>query len=412
MLLKLSPLSALTLLSLFFTLCYTKDDKEDKSDGSQLVEESECGCYVINGTAPTYYSRRKFFDFRSLSEFSGVPDALKNHRATSQAPPSSDYFYQDEWTGFWETQTWNNGVGIRTEDSDDGDNEQDTDERILMMYSANNIYVQDNEDTNASSDTFMTLRTKRLPTFQTAAEMESTDFFMYTSIRMLARTRGAPGAVTAIFTYRDSEKLADVQEADIEFVTRGPRDRVQYTNQPSYSVDGDNFPEATRNASTPGDRSWTDWMVHRLDWTPDLSVWYIDGLETARIEYQTPTDPAKIILNAWSNGGSWSGNMSDYDEAYLQIQWIDMVYNETSDYERAKRRRSREFQRSLPVALWRRDGDEDAGGSCDSVCSIDEVNEAGEIVQLWDNAALGMTAANLRVLSLTSSVAVLSYLLC
>ena len=53
-----------------------------------------------------------------------------------------------------------------------------------------------------------------------------------------------------MFTYRDSDTLADVQEADIEFLTKGPRNKIQYTNQPSYSDDGDTFPEATRNAST------------------------------------------------------------------------------------------------------------------------------------------------------------------
>jgi hypothetical protein len=70
---------------------------------------------------------------------------------------------------------------------------------------------------------------------------------------MLARTVVDPGAVTAMFTYRHTEVLADVQEADIEFLTNGPRVRIQYTNQPSYTLEGDESPEATRNACEAGE---------------------------------------------------------------------------------------------------------------------------------------------------------------
>jgi beta-glucanase (GH16 family) len=112
-------------------------------------------------------------------------------------------------------------------------------------------------------------------------------------------------------------------------------------------------------------------MVHRIDWTPDKVVWYTDGDETATIAFQTPTDPSRIIFNAWGDGGSWSGNMSVYDEAYLQIQWIEMVYNQTGDTGDEKKRRD----------------DDESGDSCTYVCSIDEADEAGAITVLWNSSA-------------------------
>lgn len=329
-------------------------------DEPQPANEDDCGCFLIDGRVPTYYSQHMFFDFRSLSDDADVPDALTSPKANSDAPPTSDYFTSDNFLNTWELQGWNtNG------------SKKDGEHLVHMVNTPNNIYIEANDDRDPDSDTFMTLRTKRHPGFQSAAEMSSTSDYLYVSIRMLARTIGAPGAVTAIFTYRDSDTLADVQEADIEFLTNGPRSRIQYTNQPSYSDDGDEFPEATRNASTPEGRPWTQWMVHRLDWTPDEVLWYVDGDETAAISFQTPTDPASIIFNAWGNGGSWSGNMSVYDEAYLQIKWIEMLYNATDSDRGDKKRRD--------------DDDEDG---CNFVCSIDETDEAGAIAVLWESTGV------------------------
>ncbi|KAL6870072.1 hypothetical protein ACO1O0_001407 [Amphichorda felina] len=324
-----------------------------EAEGPRPADEDDCDCFLINGSNPTYYAKHMFFDFRSLAEFAGAPDVLKDPKDAALASPSSDYFDSDDWTSVWELQTWDNEVGH--------DDELSEGAPILMVNSPNNVFLErSDEDDDNAPDTFMTLRTKRLPKFQTAAEFESTNDYLYVSLRVLARTIGAPGAVTAIFTYRDSEELADVQEADIEFLTGGSRRIIHYTNQPSYSLEGDNFPEATRSAAVPGGGDWTEWMVHRLDWTPDGCVWYVDGVETASISYQTPRDPSQIIFNAWSNGGYWSGNMSTYDEAYLQVQWIEMVFNKT--------------------------GGEDEG-SCARVCSIDETDEAGAIAMLWNSPA-------------------------
>jgi hypothetical protein len=45
------------------------------------------------------------------------------------------------------------------------------------------------------------------------------------------------------------------------------------------------------------------------------------------ISFQAPKHPAQLILNMWSDGGSWTGNMSIGAASYLQIQWIEIAYN-------------------------------------------------------------------------------------
>ena len=345
---------------------------------AQTTDQSQCDCFFVDGTYPAFFSEYKFFDFRSLPKYAGVPDSITSLEDNSIASATSEYFSNDDWTGTWQLQGWDNRVG-------DGD-ELSKDATLVMVNSPNNVYLEESGDDDTDSETFLTMRTKRLPGFQTAAEFESTTSdYEFLSIRILARTIGSPGACTAMFTYRDSGTLADVQEADIEILTSGPRNKIQYTNQPSYSIDGDTFPEATSNGTMPEDLRWTDWVVHRLDWTPGHSTWYVNDEETASISFQAPRDPAHIHFNAWSNGGGWTGTMPMYDEAFFQIQWIQMVFNRTSaGGDSSEKKRSLDTSRPVGERLNRR---EDSESSCQVVCSIDDVSDPGDISVLWESKA-------------------------
>lgn len=356
------------------------------SGSPTLTEDSQCGCFVTNGTESSYFTKHKFFDFRSLTQYAGVPATITNPNDSGTAAVTSQYFTSTEWTDTWMVGNWNNSAGVRKDSS------------VLMVNSPNNVYIEANGDRNPTSQTFLTLRTQRLPEFQTAAEIESVSGgFHYLSVRMLARTIGAPGAITALFTYRHSDKLADVQEADLEIRTRDPRNTLQYTNQPSYTEDGDDIEEATQNATMPDGRDWTAWAVHRLDWTPTTTAWYVDGQKVANNTFQTPRDASKVILNAWSDGGEWSGNMSNFDAAYLQIQWLDITYN-TTDTKQAAKRDEEGFGGELSArddvgphgALLARATEQ---GTCKVVCSIDETTNLGQPVMLWNNGAMRRLSA-------------------
>ena len=234
-----------------------------------------------------------------------------------------------------------------------------------MVNSPSNIYIENYADGGDDNSTHLTMRTKRFEDFQTASEFQTlSSSYQFISLRMLARTVGDPGAVTAMFTYHDSSDPAEVQEADIEILTCDPRNKIQYTNQPSDLPEVSEVLEATRNATIPGDREWSDWAVHRLDWTPKQSTWYVNGEEATSIEFQVPRDAASINFNAWSDIGSWSGNMSVGGEASLQIQWIEVLYNTTTA-----------GQRELA-----RGGSKDK--NCAAVCGVDEGNEVGSPVLL------------------------------
>lgn len=354
---------------------------------AETVEDSSCGCFLSNGTNPGYYAQHAFFDFRQLSQHAGVPDVVEDAASVASAPASSDFFQSDAWTSVWEIESWDNRKGAA---SDRSKNSLSGDATVYMINSPSNIYIEKanssseghEDDAGAGAATFLTMRTKRLPGFQTAAEFQTTGAgYQFLSLRMRARTVGAPGAVTAMFTYRGADDPAAVQEADIEVLTRDPRSVIQYTNQPSDLPGRGEIAAATRNATLPGGVAWSDWAVHRLDWTPERSVWYVDGREVASIALQVPRDPAAVNFNAWSDGGSWSGNMTVGDEASMQIQWIEMLYNTTDTA----------GKRSLGAAasgsrVIRKRGKH---GACKVVCSIDDASEVGKAALVSNSTGSG-----------------------
>ncbi|KAB5558543.1 glycoside hydrolase family 16 protein [Coniochaeta sp. 2T2.1] len=324
-----------------------------------LTDDSKCGCYLTNGTIKDFFTSHEFYDFRDLSRYQGVPQVLTDSDASANAPLSSNYFTSPDWNNSWTIQAWNTSIsGARTDAS------------VVRVNSPQNVYIEANTDPSSppSSKTYLTLRTARLDDFQTSAEIESkSTTYRFLSVRMLARTIGSAGAVTALFTYRGGATEADVQEADLEILTKDPRTLVRYTNQPSVSPEGEVVAKATANATLPNGLGWSDWAVHRLDWTPTQSTWYVDGAQTANISFQVPRDPAQVILNAWSDGGGWSGNMTLGGAAYMQIQWVEMVYNST---EKAQERREGEGEKG-----------------CRAVCSVDETSKTGQPVMLWDTSS-------------------------
>lgn len=137
---------------------------------------------------------------------------------------------------------------------------------------------------------------------------------------------------------------------------------------------------------------------------PKQTSWYVNGVSVANISFQVPKDPAAIIFNMWSDGGIWTGNMSLYDQAYLQIQWIESVYNTSGPVAGSGQKRDVE---GMGGVLEKRKGTP----GCKVVCSIDErVNVTGTPSLLYNSTGRsilrgeGMGALAWLPLALASAV--------
>ncbi|KAF7552762.1 hypothetical protein G7046_g7306 [Stylonectria norvegica] len=164
-----------------------------------LVDQAACELLTHQQhNSNVYFSEHLSLDFRDLRD---------------------DYFESDNWANTFGIQNWTNSA------------------------------TGWNKDDDASSDTFLTMRTMRLPNPWSAAEFDSVSTYHFLSLRVLARTLGAQAPARPYSsTLADGDALAEIQETDIEILTKGPKDKAQYTNQPSYTDNDFTITEATRNA--------------------------------------------------------------------------------------------------------------------------------------------------------------------
>jgi len=316
-------LSYTTVIGTYFKMPSTRQVLFSVAAVAATVQAADCDCYLTDGSSSTYYKDYGFWDFRSLSQYSGVPELIDTFDGNSNAGFTSNYFSQNStFQNFWAPQKWSNNG------------------EILRTNSFNNLYIAPNSD--GGSDTMLQMRTARGSDFQSTAAFQSKSLIDHASMRMYSRTHGDPGACTAIFTYLGAENLTDVQEADIEFLTKDPENKVHYTNQPAHYGNGTLVRGAGHNTTMPDGKKWTDWLLHRMDWTPGMTTWSLDGKQMRAQSFQAPVDPSRIVLNAWSDGDTWTGNMTVGGRAFQDIQWIEIAYNLADE------------------------------GSCTNVCSVDD----------------------------------------
>ncbi|KAI1769441.1 glycoside hydrolase family 16 protein [Hypoxylon sp. FL1150] len=293
---------------------------------------ANCQCYLSNGSQPQYFANHQFLDFRNIAN-PQTPDPIDDEATALAAGVAHPYFSSSPFADTWSVQAWTATGGSY-------DN----------TYSKNDVYIAANADEAPQSATYVSLRTVRHDTYQESAEIQTVSAsYQYVSMRMYARTRGDPGAVTAMFTYRGGATDADVQEADLEILTSDDAadDQAHYTNQPSIA-NGVSRAGATSQVTIP---AWTEWRTHRYDWSRGTSTWYVDGVQVNQNTYQAPVDPATLLFNVWSDGGSWSGNMAVGGSAAMDVQWIEILYNNTD----------------FPTQY----------AQCDDVCSIDDSTSLG-----------------------------------
>jgi len=316
---------------------------------------TNCSCYETSTN--DYFTSYNFHDFRNIT-VNAIPPFTTTIPAnpdysSGQAPENVGVLQP----GFISSPDFNNSWGIQ-----DWGKTSDPDAPVTMWNSFSNIFIDKNNDT-ANTTSMLVLRTKRFEDFQTAAEMENLQKnLFYASIRVRARITGASGAVAGMFIFR-----SDDQESDIEILTRDGPDKIRYSNQPDTDSSGNDISGASTqvninndvqvDSGALGDKRrrvsdgvvWTDWHTHRIDWIKGKSSWFVDGKKVLDKTYGVPTKSTYLILNMWSDGGVWAGNMTVGDEARLEVEWVEMVYNTSGPILDSKR----------------------STKSCDKVCNVD-----------------------------------------
>lgn len=329
---------------------------------------AECDCYTVSGPDPGYFQYYRFWDFRNVTtnaagdDFRGPPPLITASQNQGGENTTSSYFNTTNFQADWSIQ---NGVARPNSP-------------VPAVNSAQNIFISSGLDDTDS--TYLALRASRLDQFASTSELDSNQAnVLYGSFRTRMRVvpnfanlsapfvndgvsvasvpgiNGshpvAPGAVMGFFTYR-----SDTQESDIEILTLDPTTNIRYSNQPDYDAKtGNTVPGASTDAVLPDDIVWTDWHDHRLDWYDGMSRWYVDDMLVLEKTLNVPTQPSGLVLNLWSDGGEWSGNMSVGSQVIAGFEWIEMTFNISG----------------------KNPGQRSGSKSCKVGCSIDSVTTVG-----------------------------------
>jgi hypothetical protein len=334
-----------------------------------------CDCYTVLGPDPGYFQHYKLWDFRAVDlkrhahlnmsepirdsdedwdDDDGGEDLAPGSHNGTDPDPSSLVFYKTAFERDWSSQNWKrDGTAIAP---------------VLMINSKRNVFFTRDHEKKDSHATYLVLRTTRFSNYTSTAEIETRLRDIYRcSLRVRLRFlpanfivseppqpkdwpphnpkqhlpappnnrsitipdgRPSPGACAGIFTYHDQ-----TCESDIEILTRDPSYRVHYANQPDYDFAADReIPGASTIAELPV--PWTNWSTHRLDWQSNMSRWFVNNQLQDVKSYRVPELQSMIVLNLWSDGGLWTGDMRIGDSIYMGIEYIELAYNRSSDVSR------------------------------------------------------------------------------
>lgn len=122
------------------------------------------------------------------------------------------------------------------------------------------------------------------------AEVYTTEeSILYASVRTMMQISSVSGTVSSPFFYK-----VDSQEVDIEVITGGDLKGVHYTNQ---RTTNDSVP-TTVACPSPADLT-SEMHEYRLDWLPDRTDFYLDGVKQASLTGNVPSTAGKWLWNNW-----------------------------------------------------------------------------------------------------------------
>ncbi|KAJ5159827.1 Endo-1-3(4)-beta-glucanase [Penicillium canariense] len=352
-------------------------------------DPEECDCFTVSGPDPGYFQHYKLWDFRS------VPLTKQAHPDTSEPTDGESDMWTGRDSGGNENHDWVEDKGYGDHDDDNhSDHEPDAlwffetafnkdwaSQRwwrpstpatpVAMINSKHNVFFTRNRQQLDKLATYLVLRTTRHWNYTSTAEIETrVRNIFHCSFRVKLRIlpsnmvvpqpaqskkwpppdpvqRPSPelhnqsamsnetagfadasphtGACVGIFTYH-----AHDCESDIEILTSDPPYRARYANQPDYDpVKDEMIPGASTIADLPV--HWTTWSTHRLDWLSDTSRWWVDDKLLDSKTYRVPNLQSRLMINLWSDGGAWTGDMQLGASILLAIEYIELAYNRSSD---------------------------------------------------------------------------------
>ncbi|PPQ79071.1 hypothetical protein CVT24_012732 [Panaeolus cyanescens] len=160
-----------------------------------------------------------------------------------------------------------------------------------------------------------------------SSEFGTAATFQYASVRTVQKSSRSPGIVEGNFLYggqfleTDFEILTSTIDKSSACVPAG----IWATNQPTNT----GVQKAYKTIPFPFDPR-AGFHEYRIDWVPGATIFYLDGVEVARLTQSVPNAAAQWVWNFWSNGDPcWSAGPPTSD-SITQIQSIEIYKGYTA----------------------------------------------------------------------------------
>ncbi|KAF2225411.1 concanavalin A-like lectin/glucanase domain-containing protein [Elsinoe ampelina] len=287
---------------------------------------SNCNCgFSINrrdGTSsPAYFSQVLETDFLHLRSFSTAPDWDKKHGNKDWTVQVFNKTSSQTRGPYGKAATLQNTIKNPIDELDtwsgDGIRGRDPGLQLVTSPLSDSLPAPDGGPPMIKSGEIATVRSD----------------ILYGSFRAGLKMTGVNGTCGAFFWYRN-----DSAEIDIESLSR----QLQVDSKNKTVAGLTNIviqsPQSVAQgfdaAGTPGYQvaallfdPTEGYHEYRFDWLPGSVAFYADGQHLGTLTSSVPSDPGKILLSHWSNGGAgWSGGPPP-EPAVMTVSYVKAYFN-------------------------------------------------------------------------------------
>ena len=185
------------------------------------------------------------------------------------------------------------------------------------------------EDAFSFQDGVLRISAERRPMYgkdYTSGVIASYDRFTFTYgyVEMRARLPAGQGLWPAFWLLTVDEPRGGINEIDV-FELLGHEPTVLYMTLHWPDVFGR---DQDQSQSFSGPDLSQDFHLFAVDWRPEAVIWYVDGIERARVDHDIPAGPMYLIANL-AVGGDWPGfpDATTPFPAFYDIDYIRVYQN-------------------------------------------------------------------------------------
>ncbi|KAK4511820.1 uncharacterized protein ATC70_003819 [Mucor velutinosus] len=146
--------------------------------------------------------------------------------------------------------------------------------------------------------------------------------FMYGSFRSYMRATKVNGTVAGMFAYNAQGEI------DIELLSSLQPSEVYFAMHPGLIENGKASPLTHGNVQLGFDPT-DDFHEYRFDWFPNLTVFYVDGVESYRMTTNVLNLPSRVMFNHWTDGNANFSQGPATENASINIKNMTFFFNST-----------------------------------------------------------------------------------